>query len=188
MSPEWPWDRYRALLHLLARQLHLDPRLKPHLDSSDLVQETLLHAHRQRDQFRGHTEAEAIAWLRAILAHVYADELDRAFAGKRDVARERSIHAALDESSARLEAFLRSREPTPEEAAVRAEQLLRLAEAIDGLPEAERDTIIRRHLLGKPVKQVAAEMGRNEKAVSNLLYRATCRLTRLLRDPPQGPP
>ena len=37
--------------------------------------EELLEAFEQRDQFRGETEAEFVAWLRQILAHNLADVL-----------------------------------------------------------------------------------------------------------------
>jgi DNA-directed RNA polymerase specialized sigma24 family protein len=64
MAPDWPVERHRALLRLHAQQFRLDPRLAARFDLSDLVSETLLRACRQRDQFRGSTEAELIAWLR----------------------------------------------------------------------------------------------------------------------------
>ena len=47
------------------------------IDPSDLVQQTLLKAHEKRDQFRGKTDAERAAWLRAILADQIADALRR---------------------------------------------------------------------------------------------------------------
>jgi RNA polymerase sigma-70 factor, ECF subfamily len=56
-SPLRPLESYRDDLHLLAR-LQLDHRLRGKLDSSDVVQQTLIKAHRNTEQFRGHTEAE----------------------------------------------------------------------------------------------------------------------------------
>jgi RNA polymerase sigma-70 factor (ECF subfamily) len=128
-------ERYRNYLRLLAR-LQLDSRLRGNLDPSDLVQQTLLQAHQMRDQFRGATEAEYAAWLRQILVRTLANadrDLGRL---KRDVGRERSLEAAIEESSVRLEAWLASEQSSPSACAEKNEQLLRLAEALEQLPDA----------------------------------------------------
>src|SRR5262249_58198525 len=68
--------RYRPWLVLLAR-LQLSRRLGAKLDASDAAQQALLEACRTFPQFRGTTEAELTAWLRAILAHVLAGGVRR---------------------------------------------------------------------------------------------------------------
>ena len=105
---QWDPGSYRELLQVMARRLQLDPRLKRRFDSSDLVQETLLKAHRaiEAQTFRWQSDAAMAAWLRTILANTMTDAARKFAAGARDVYRERSLEASLEESSARLEAWL----------------------------------------------------------------------------------
>src|SRR5262245_24453173 len=115
-------ERFRDYLRLLAR-LQLDPRWRAKLDPSDLVQQTLLQAHEACDQFRGRTAAEQAAWLRQILARVLANAVRDLGRAKRDAGRERSLEAALEQSSARLEAWLAAEQSSPSETVERNEQL-----------------------------------------------------------------
>jgi RNA polymerase sigma-70 factor (ECF subfamily) len=98
----------------------------------------------------------------------------------RDVAAERLLGESLADSSARLGAFLADPGPAPPQQAQRAERLLRVASAVESLTQDQRDVVVYHHLLGTPVAQVAREMGRSERAVAGLLYRARRRLAELL--------
>ncbi len=176
-------ERYRALLRVQVRKLQLSPTLAKRFDSSDLVQETLLRAHQHHDQFRGQTDAQLLAWLYEILRNVIHDEMAKAHAQKRDAALEQSLDAALASASDHLGKYL-AVQASPAEWAERKEQLLRAAEAIDRLPEEQRDAVVLRDLEGLPLAEVAARLGRTEKSAAGLLRRGREALRRTLTDEP----
>jgi RNA polymerase sigma-70 factor (ECF subfamily) len=177
---EW-FGKFRNYLRFLAR-LQLDPRLKGKLEPSDVVQQTLLEAYAQRDQFRGHTEAEWLAWLRQMLAHNLADALRGFMQAKRDLAREQPLAKALDASSARLEAWLADARPAPSEQAERHERAVSLADALELLPEAQREALVLQHWHGWTLAQIGDYLDRSEAAVAGLLKRGLKLLRRHLHD------
>jgi RNA polymerase sigma-70 factor (ECF subfamily) len=182
--PEELLERCRAYLCLLAR-LQVGPRLQAKLDASDLVQQTLLRAHQNRQQFRGHSPAELMAWLRQILANELARAV-RAFRTEgRDLAREQALQANLDDSSSRLQAWLAADQTSPSQCAIREEQLLRLGAALACLPDEQRRAVELHHFQGCPLAEVAALLNRSEEAVVGLLYRGLKKLRRLLDNPEQ---
>jgi RNA polymerase sigma-70 factor (ECF subfamily) len=172
-------EKFRTYLLLLAR-MQIARKLRAKLDPSDVVQQTLLDAHRQMEQFRGTTPAEMAGWLRRMLACNLADAL-RAFSrGKRDVARERSLVSALDESSARIQSWLQAEQSSPGQKAQRTEDLLRLATALADLPAAQREAMVLHYWQGQTLAQVAAQLGRTSPAVAGLLQRGLKSLRTLL--------
>ncbi|QEL16267.1 sigma-70 family RNA polymerase sigma factor [Limnoglobus roseus] len=177
----WELDRYRDYLRLLAR-LHLDPSMRAKLDESDVVQQTLLQAHENRDQFRGGTEAELVGWLRTILANALAANARRYLADARDLDRERSLNDTLDQSSNRIQGWLAAEQSSPSERVVRVEELVRLAGALGRLPADQRQVVELHHLKGWPVAEVAAAVGRTKPAVMGLLFRGVKRLRELLQE------
>jgi RNA polymerase sigma-70 factor (ECF subfamily) len=173
--------RYRDYLLLLART-QLDPRLRPRVDPSDIVQQSLLEAHACSGQFRGTTSGELAAWLRRILAHNLANAVRDVSRAKRDIAREQSLEDAIEQSSARLEAWLQAEQASPSENAEHNERLFQLAGALAQLPEAQRQAVELRHIQGLTLDDIATVMDRTQPAVAGLLHRGLTRLREILQE------
>ncbi len=87
------FTKCRNYVNLVARA-QVESWMRTKIDASDLVQQTLLEAHRGFDDFCGTTEAEWLAWLRQILSHNTQDFIRRyKSADKRDVNREVALRA-----------------------------------------------------------------------------------------------
>ena len=180
-ASSWHLEYYHDYLRLLA-QMHMSRPLQAQLDPSDVVQQTLLKAHEKIGQFRGQSEAELAAWLRQILANQLATALRRLGRGKPQGGFERSLEAALEDSSARLEAWLVADQSSPSDHATRQEQLLRLSAALAQLPEDQRTALELKHLHSWSVEAIGQHLGRTKYAVGGLLYRGLKRLRELLNE------
>ena len=95
---------------------------------------------------------------------------------------ERSLEAALEQSSPRWRPGWRRRTTSPSRQGTSGERLLGLAEALAGLPDDQRLAVELRHLEGLAVAEVARRMGRSTAAVAGLLHRGLKR-SRDLDDP-----
>ncbi|HEX3998683.1 MAG TPA: sigma-70 family RNA polymerase sigma factor [Pirellulales bacterium] len=173
-------DIYRHYLAVLART-QIGRRLQGKADASDLVQETLLEAHRHFRDFRGSSEGEFVAWLRSILAGLIANHVRRYLGTKRRDARlERTLAVELSDASGVMGAELAADVSSPSEQAVNHEASLQLANALEKLPDHYREVIMFRHLEGLPFAQVAERMGRTVESVEKLWVRALARLRQTL--------
>ncbi len=175
-------ERFRAYLSLLAR-LQLDSRLQGKVDLSGVVQQTLLEAHQAWDRLARMDRAQQAAWLRKALAHNLTDEVRKLTTAGRDVGREQSLEAALEESSVRLEGWLAAEQSSPSEQAERNEQLLRLAQCWPSCPTTSATRSSCTTLKGLPLGEVAGRLERTKGAVGKLLYRGLDKLHALLAEP-----
>ena len=175
VEPLPPWEAYRPYLKVIA-VARLPAAVRRYIDDSDIVQQTLLEAHRGRGAFRGESPAAQKAWLRKILARNLADAVRALRRERRDVRQERPLLEELDRTSARLEHWLPNAGARPEERLEQSERSTLLAEAIDGLPADQRLAVILRHLNGLDLPAIAQQMGRSPQAVAGLLHRGLSRL------------
>jgi RNA polymerase sigma-70 factor (ECF subfamily) len=175
-------ESFRNYLLLLARA-RLDDRIRGKLDPDDLVQQTLARALEKRAHFQGISDEQRAAWLRTILVNVMTDLVRRHL--RPDA--ERSLEAALEQSSARLQAFLAADQTSPSEAVCRHESLVRLANALTSLPDDQRRAVELKHLQGRTLVEVARELGRSVPAVAGLLQRGIKALREELGETWKGP-
>jgi RNA polymerase sigma-70 factor (ECF subfamily) len=180
--PAWPLERYLPLLRVYARQLNLDPRLRRRLGESDLVSETLVRALQGLDGCDAKTEGELVAWLRTILKRVTLDRIEFENARKRNPDRELDVGQVVDGSFDRIDGIIPDRGPSPSTIVANYELQLRVAAAIDQLPQDQRDAVILRDSHREPLSRIAEQLGKTERAVAGLLRRGHLRLRELLPD------
>jgi len=181
MEPTAFLEQHYEYLILLGR-MQLDDRLMGKVDISGVVQTTMLEAHQQAQTWIALDEEARLAWLRRTLANNLLDEIRRFRAQSRDVAREMSLEAALEQSASRLHHCLVDRGSSPSHKAVRSERAVRLARALRQLPPPQREAIELHHLHELPLVEVGERMKRSRGAVAALIFRGTKRLRELLSD------
>ncbi len=154
--------------------------LQAKVDPSDLVQQTLLDAHRGIHNFRGASEGEWLAWLRQILNNNTTDYI-RKYRGteKRQINREVSIEQTTSGGS------VRRIQPqadcdTPSQIVLQREQEVNMANAISKLSNDYQQVIILRNLQRLSFNEVAENMDRTRPAVQMLWMRAIEQLKGLM--------
>jgi RNA polymerase sigma-70 factor (ECF subfamily) len=172
---------YRNYLGLLARA-QMGASLRVRVEPSDLVQETLLDAHRDFSGFAGHSERELLSWLRRILVRSLLDQAKRNTAQMRDGRRQQSLEALLEASNSALDSAL-GIGSTPSLLASRREQVVLLADALERLPPDYREVIVLRNLQKLAFEEVAQRMGRKAGAVRMLWARALEKLGAVMGEP-----
>lgn len=168
-------ELYRNYLTILATT-QFNRRLRRRMNPSDLVQETMLAAHRDFGKFRGSTEREFLGWLRQILINSLHHAVETHLkAQKRDVRCEISIEqvsAALDRSVVNFANVLADSGPSPSTQMRKREHAVALADQLAKLRPQYRDVIVLRNLQGLSFDEIADRMDRKAGAVRMLWLRA----------------
>ncbi len=148
------------LLTLLAeREIHAR-NLQEQVRPSDIVQQTYLQAHANREQFQGTTEAELRAWLIAILKNEVG-QVQRKFLGtqKRDI---RQLTALPENAADWLAGKFGER---PSQQVVGNETEVILQETLKQLSEKEQEIIRMRVFDEKEFAEIASLLAKEESAV-----------------------
>jgi RNA polymerase sigma-70 factor (ECF subfamily) len=103
--------------------------------------------------------------------------------GRESERRGQSVELALEQSSCRLEALLAASTSSPGAKTEQQEQLMRLADALDRLPEDQRRAVELRHLNELPIAEIGRLMDRTTAAVGGLIHRGLRSLRAMLEDP-----
>lgn len=172
-------DRLRKMV-----AVHLDRRLRPRIDPSDVVQEALAEAAARLADYARRRPLPFYPWLRQ-LAWDHLIELHRRhiMAGKRSVTREEPDALRLpDESAAELAARLVNHGSSPSARLLREELRQRVRQAIERLAPGDRQVLVLRHLEQLSTADAAAVLGIGEGAFKSRHLRALQRLRTLLGD------
>jgi RNA polymerase sigma-70 factor (ECF subfamily) len=168
----------RRYLLSVANQ-ELEPELQAKVSPSDVVQESFLEANRDFGQFQGHTQEDLLAWLRRILVHNLANVRRQFYeTDKRRIDREVPLGVAL---GGRVEDALLAAPPTPGSELAAREQVGKMLQAVERLPEHYREVLWLRHQEGRSFEEIGARTGRSAEAARKVWARAVELLKELLK-------
>jgi RNA polymerase sigma-70 factor (ECF subfamily) len=173
------FERCRNYVAVVARS-QVESWMRPRIDASDIVQQTLLEAHRGLGKFAGESEGEWLAWLRQILTHNTQDFIRRCRTEKRGGALEVSLDGG-GSTNGHYVSEPSTGAATPSQVLLEHEQEIELAEAIAQLAPDHQEVIVLRNLQRLPFDEIATLMGRSRPAVQMLWTRAIRQLEGRLR-------
>jgi RNA polymerase sigma-70 factor (ECF subfamily) len=170
---------YRAyLLKVIA--LRLDPKLRPRVDPSDVIQETQLEVFRRLGDFLQRRPMPFRVWLRKTACERLLKLRERHVeAARRSLQREVRLP---DNSSLMLARQFLGPGSTPSQQLSRKEVVRRVNQALAGLPEVDREILLMRNFEGLSYDEVAAALEIAPAAARKRYGRALLRLQKLLAD------
>lgn len=176
------FDRHRARLRRMV-ELRLDRRLQARIDASDVIQEAYVEVVTRLNEYVHWPSYPLFLWLRLIVGERLF-KLHRHHLGTqmRDARLEVSIYrgALPQASSAALAARLLGKHTSPTQAAVRAERMMRLQEALNTLEAIDREVLSLRHFEELSLAETALSLGIEESAAAKRYIRALKRLKAIL--------
>ncbi len=152
------------------------------IDADDIAQEAHVEVFRHLRSFEPRGAESFDRWVRTIALRKLRDAIkarraDRRGGGKLPVG---ALPAKMEDSMIGLLDLLAGPDHTPSRSVARHEAVAAVRAAIEGLTAEYREAVWLVYIEGRPVAAAAAEMGRTERAVHNLCYKAKHQLRELL--------
>jgi RNA polymerase sigma-70 factor (ECF subfamily) len=177
-------DRLRRMV-----ELRIDARLQGRVDASDVLQDGFLDLAKRVESYLSDPRLPLFLWLRLVvsdrLALVHRHHLGTRM---RDVTQEVSLYRdpLPRASSAALASMLLGRLTSPSNAAIRAEQILQVQEAVNSLDSLDREVVALRHFEQLTRAETALVLGITEEAGAKRYIRALKKLKAILAAMPGG--
>ena len=154
-------------------RLRLGPELRRHIESRDILQETLLRAFENFDDFRGSSQKTLMAWLAAIAANQIRNQVEYFHRQRRDVKQtvplDESLHLAAMEVRSQISRLNMNQEA------------LKLESALDSMDELHRDVILLRNFEELTFAEIGERIGKGADASRMLYARSMVALTNKVR-------
>jgi RNA polymerase sigma-70 factor, ECF subfamily len=182
------FQRHRDRLRRMV-ELRMDPRLQGRIDASDVLQDGFLDLAKRVESYLSDPGLPVFLWLRLVvsdrLALVHRHNLGTRM---RDVSQEVSLYRdpLPQASSAALASMLLGRMTSPSNAAIRAEQILQVQEAINSLEPLDREVVALRHFEQLSRAETAVVLGITEETGAKRYIRALKKLKTILAAMPGG--
>ena len=175
-------DRLEAMI-----RLRIDPRLRPRVSTSDVLQESYLEAQKRLDEYIGAGTMPFYLWLRRVTA-LKLIELQRHHLAteKRAAGKEIPIEhvATLHATSEGMAVSLLAQGPSPSEEAVQVELKAALEAAFERMEPIDRDVIALRHFERLTAPETAEVLGIKEEAAQKRYLRALKKMRAILATVP----
>ena len=159
-------------------RLRMGNELRSKLESMDMVQDVLMCAFKDFEDFKYTSEGDLLRWLGKIAENRIRDNLDKLHAEKRDIRKEIPIDkyaSTSREGGAAIPEL--ARHTTPSVILSKKEDLDKLEKAIDKLKPEYKEVIILAKIDGLSYKEIGQRLGKSADAAGHMLLRAMVSLT-----------
>ena len=134
----------------------------------------MLSAVRNFKKLEGEHSAQFVVWLQVIHERNVVDTIRAHTADKRAVNREGPVFDDRERFSTQTD--------SPSARAMRSEDAVQLAQAMEKLPADQREAVRLRHLEGWQISRIAETLGRSEEASAGLIKRGMAKLRQTFRE------
>jgi RNA polymerase sigma-70 factor (ECF subfamily) len=182
------FEHHRERLRRMV-ELRMDTRLRGRVDVSDVLQDAFLDAVARLEGYLRDAKLPAFLWLRLIVGERLAIHHRHHLGTRmRDAGREVSLYRdrTPQASSVALASMLLGRLTSPSAAAIRAEQILQVQEALNSLEPLDREVVALRHFEQLSRAETAQVLGITEEAGAKRYIRALKKLKAILSTMPGG--